>query len=119
MDFVKAVKVKYEYLSTPEVELYINRAKSILVEQLYPTDISVSYDTYIVPSRFDMWILDCIDELIERDGISSLTAYKENGGLLCKVRPCYLGRFFVQLIVRVVFQPLQLGRHKRSKLLHR
>ena len=79
MDFVKAVKVKYEYLSTPEVELYINRAKSILVEQLYPTDISVSYDTYIVPSRFDMWILDCIDELIERDGISSLTAYKENG----------------------------------------
>lgn len=79
MDFDSAVKIKYPYLSDGEIILYINRAKSILVEQLYPADISISYDTYIVPPRFDMWILDCIDELIERDGISSLTAYKENG----------------------------------------
>lgn len=79
MDYRSAVKTKYSYLSNSEIELYINRAKSILVEQLYPADISVSYDTYVVPPRFDMWILDCIDELIERDGISSLTAYRENG----------------------------------------
>ena len=79
MDYVSAVKTKYSYLSDAEVNLYINRAKSILVEQLYPADISVSYDTYIVPPRFNMWILDCVDELIERDGISSLTAYRENG----------------------------------------
>lgn len=79
MDYKNAVKTKYSYLSDAEVELYVNRAKSILVEQLYPADISVSYDTYDVPPRFDMWILDCVDELIERDGISSLTAYRENG----------------------------------------
>ena len=79
MDSKSAVKTKYSYLSDDEIDLYINRAKSILVEQLYPADISVSYDTYIVPPRFDMWILDCVDELIERDGISSLTAYRENG----------------------------------------
>lgn len=79
MDYKSAVKTKYSYLSDDEINLYINRAKSILVEQLYPADISVSYDTYIVPPRFDMWILDCVDELIERDGISSLTAYRENG----------------------------------------
>ena len=79
MDYVSAVKSKYSYLSDDEAQLYINRAKSILVEQLYPADISVSYDTYVVPPRFDMWILDCVDELIERAGISSLTAYRENG----------------------------------------
>lgn len=79
MDFVSAIKNKYDYMETAEITLYINRAKSILVEQLYPADISVSYDTYIVPSRFDMWILDCVDELVERDGKSSLTGYKENG----------------------------------------
>ncbi len=79
MDYVGAVKSKYSYLSDDEAQLYINRAKSILVEQLYPADISVSYDTYVVPPRFDMWILDCVDELIERAGISSLTAYRENG----------------------------------------
>ena len=78
MDYVSAVKSKYSYLSDDEAQLYINRAKSILVEQLYPADISVSYDTYVVPPRFDMWILDCVDELIERAGISSVTAYREN-----------------------------------------
>ena len=79
MDYVSAVKSKYSYLSDDEAELYINRAKSILVEQLYPADTTVSYDTYVVPPRFDMWILDCVDELIKRDGFSSLTAYRENG----------------------------------------
>ena len=79
MDYVSAVKSKYSYLSDDEAQLYINRAKSILVEQLYPADVSVSYDTYIVPPRYDMWILDCVDELIERAGISSVTAYRETG----------------------------------------
>ena len=68
MDYVSAVKSKYSYLSDDEAQLYINRAKSILVEQLYPADISVSYDTYVVPPRFDMWILDCVYELIEWAG---------------------------------------------------
>lgn len=79
MDYVSAVKSKYSYLSDDEASLYINRAKSILVEQLYPADESISYDTYVVPPRYDMWILDCVDELIERAGISSVTAYRENG----------------------------------------
>jgi len=79
MDYVSKVKAKYTYLTNDEAEMFVNKAKSILVEQLYPADISVSYATYNVPTRFDMWILDCVDELIERNGVSSLTAYKENG----------------------------------------
>lgn len=79
MDYAKAIKTKYSYFSDEEIELYVNRAKSILIEQLYPADATISYDTYIVPPRYDMWILDCVDELIEREGVSSLTAYKENG----------------------------------------
>lgn len=79
MDYASAVRSKYSYLSNDEADLYVNRAKSILVEQLYPADESVSYETYIVPPRYDMWILDCVDELIERAGISSVTAYRENG----------------------------------------
>ena len=53
MDYVSAVQSKYSYLSNDEADLYVNRAKSILVEQLYPADESVSYDTYIVPPRYD------------------------------------------------------------------
>ena len=54
MDYVSAVQSKYSYLSNDEADLYVNRAKSILVEQLYPADESVSYDTYIVPPRYDI-----------------------------------------------------------------
>lgn len=79
MDYVSKVKTKYSYLSDDEAQDFVDKAKSILIEQLYPADISISYDTYVVPSRFDMWILDCVDEYIERAGCSSLTAYKENG----------------------------------------
>lgn len=79
MDYIAKIKEKYAYLSNAEAAMLSNRARSILVEQLFPTDLSVSYETYVVPSRFNMWILDCVDELIERAGASSLTAYRENG----------------------------------------
>lgn len=79
MDLIDEVRKKYDYFTYAEAEHFVNRAKSILVEQLYPADWSVSYDTYIVPPRAEMWILDCVDELVERDGVSSLTGYKENG----------------------------------------
>lgn len=79
MDYISKVKEKYSYLEDQEAEMFVNRAKSILVDQLYPADFSVSYETYNPSPRFDMWILDCVDELVERVGVSSLTAYKENG----------------------------------------
>lgn len=79
MDYISEVKKKYSYLSADDCEQFVNKAKAILVDQLYPADFSVSYTTYNPSPRFDMWILDCVDELIERQGVSSLTAYKENG----------------------------------------
>lgn len=79
MEYVSVVKNKYDYLTNEEAEYFVNRAKSFLIDQLFPTNYSISYLTYVVPARFDMWILDCVDELIQRDGVSSLTAYKENG----------------------------------------
>lgn len=81
MDFNKMVKARYGYLETDEITYYVDSAKSILIEQLYPSDLSVSYDTFNFDknTRFNMWILSCVDELIERDGISSVISYKENG----------------------------------------
>lgn len=80
MDLSLMVKTKYSYLSNDEVELFLNKAKSICVEQLYPSDLSVNYLNFDWNNpRFETWLLDCVDELIERQGISSVTAYKENG----------------------------------------
>ena len=80
MDLKTAVKNKYEYLSDDEVEMLINKAKSIAIEQLYPADLSVNYLNFDWTNpRFEMWILDCVDEILEREGMSSVTAYRENG----------------------------------------
>ena len=80
MDIRVEVKNKYEYLKDRDVDLFISRAKAIAIDQLYPNDLSINYLTFDWTNpRFDMWLLDCVDELVERVGISSVTSYKENG----------------------------------------
>lgn len=80
MDLKNEIKSKYAYLEDREVDLFINRAKAIAIDQLYPNDLSVNYlEFQWTNPRFDMWLLDCVDELVERVGLSSVTSYKENG----------------------------------------
>lgn len=79
MDFHSEIKRNYEYLKDHEIDRLINKAKSILINQLYPADLSVDYLTYDVPVRFHMWILDCVDEMISTSGFSHFTSYSENG----------------------------------------
>ena len=80
MDLHEVIERKYAYMSYDEVEMFINKAKSIAIDQLYPNDLSINYINFNWSNpRFDMWLLDCVDELVERVGISSVTSYKENG----------------------------------------
>lgn len=80
MDIKVVVKTKYSHLSDADIDLFINKAKAIAIDQLYPNDLSINYLTFDWTNpRFDMWLLDCVDELVERVGISSVTSYKENG----------------------------------------
>jgi hypothetical protein len=79
MDFIDILEEKYPYMTDDELELLIIRAKSICVEQMYPANLSINYDNFDwTNKRYDMWILDCVDELVERLGMSSVVAYKEN-----------------------------------------
>lgn len=80
VDFTYLVRKKYDYLSATEAEWLVNKAKSICVEQLYPADLTINYRNFDWSNpRFEMWVLDCVDEIIEKNGISSVVAYKENG----------------------------------------
>lgn len=80
VDLRVAIKSKYDYFKDSEVNLFINKAKAIAIDQLYPNDLSINYLTFDWTNpRFDMWLLDCVDELVDRVGISSVTSYKENG----------------------------------------
>ena len=81
MDIKSIIKQKYSYLEDSEIDLLVKKAKAIAIDQLYPTDLSINYLSFEWEKnpRFDMWIVDCVDELIERMGISSVTSYRENG----------------------------------------
>lgn len=80
MELHKFVQKKYPYFDYMEADFFIRKAKSIAIDQLYPNDLSINYLTFDWTNpRFDMWLLDCVDELVERVGISSVTSYKENG----------------------------------------
>ena len=80
VDVLETLLTKYSYMQEEDVELFLTKAKAIAIDQLYPNDLSINYLTFDWTNpRFDMWLLDCVDELVERVGISSVTSYKENG----------------------------------------
>lgn len=81
MDFEAEVKAKYDYFSDNEVTRLVNRAKAICIDYMFPADLSIDYSNFAWEEnrRLEMWILDCVDELVERTGMSSAIAYRENG----------------------------------------
>lgn len=80
VDVLDVLTTKYSYMNEEDVELFLIKAKAIAVEQLYPNDLSINYLTFDWTNpRFDIWLMDCVDELVERVGISSVTSYRENG----------------------------------------
>ena len=80
MELRSVIKAKYSYLKDEEVDLFLNKAKAIAIDQLYPSNLSINYLTFDWTNpRFEMWLIDCVDELIERVGMSSVTSYRENG----------------------------------------
>lgn len=79
MDLKTAIKHKYDYIEDEDIYMLIKRAKSIFIDKVFPADLTIDYTTFKFNERNEMWLLDCVDELIQRTGIGSVTAYKENG----------------------------------------
>lgn len=79
MDYFTYIKGKYSYLNDEDVEVLIASAKEILINLMYPFDTSIDLDNFDVPKRFTLWIVRAVIEMVERAGISSAVAYKENG----------------------------------------
>lgn len=79
MDYYTYIKGKYAYLSNEDIDLLIESAKEVLFNLLYPFNVSIDLNDFTVPKRYTMWVLRAVIEMIERAGISSATAYKENG----------------------------------------
>lgn len=73
--FVNKYKCPSEYAKNLE-----NMAKETLINLLFKTQYRISNDqkTYAY-EKYKYWILKCMIEIHEREGINGVTGYRENG----------------------------------------
>lgn len=77
-DVISAFVQKYSYLEYDEVLDIYSSALCTYIDLTYPFEPNM----FEVPEnnpRIYQWIYDCMNEIVERNGVSSLTAYSENG----------------------------------------
>lgn len=80
MDFEAQVKSKYPHICPRDVTRIVDKAKAFYYMLRYPCEPNADEETRpIVTFKSQQWILSACDELIERLGFNSATAYKENG----------------------------------------
>ena len=80
VDYVAWLTTKYPYISSDTATDIVNKAKMFyygIVYKAYPTAYETDYP--IEGLRNETWIKSCCDEIVERNGISSASGYKENG----------------------------------------
>lgn len=79
MDIYGEFKKKYPHFSDEESEQIIKRAKALVLDRLYPADLSIDCETWDMPPRAEMWVFNGACELVRIAGFENLVAYKENG----------------------------------------
>ena len=71
-------KAKYEYMKAPEIELLFDIACDMYINYKYPFA-----EVYQVSEKDLMkhptWFLRCMQEMIDKEGISNVIGYSENG----------------------------------------
>lgn len=80
VDYNAWLTTKYPYLSASDIDDIVAKAKMFyygIVYKAYPTADETDYP--IEGVRNESWIKACCDEIVERNGISSASGYKENG----------------------------------------
>ncbi len=74
----RAFSQKYDYLNDGEVKLIYDKALATYLEKAFPFDHSYTSVPVDRPRGYQ-WIFNCMEEIIERNGCSSMTKYAENG----------------------------------------
>ena len=79
MDYVTRIQTKYPWLSAEDAEEIIAKAKMFYYSIVYKSDLTYYDENDMETPRKTAWLNACCDEIVERAGCSSATAYRENG----------------------------------------
>ena len=79
-EFTTTLLDKYKYMEAGDLKKIVQKAKMFYYGLRYPCKFDLTEDNTPINSYFEeQWILSACDEIIERLGFSSATAYSENG----------------------------------------
>ena len=79
MDYVTRIRTKYPWVSEEDANEIIAKAKMFYYGIVYKSNLSHYDEDDIDTPRKTAWLNACCDEIVERSGCSSSTAYRENG----------------------------------------
>ena len=79
MDYVTRIRTKYPWVSEEDANEIIAKAKMFYYGIVYKSNLSHYDEDDIDTPRKTAWLNACCDEIVERSGCSSATAYRENG----------------------------------------
>lgn len=80
MDYYYIFKRKYPHIEDFDLEILEGTAKETLCHLLFPSSMVVSEtNKEIAYEQNKFWLLKCMQEFIERTGITSAISYAENG----------------------------------------
>lgn len=73
-----AFRKKYDYLNANEIDITYQTAIQTYLDIAFPFDASITKIPEDRPRAY-AWVYDCMCEIIEKSGCSSMTSYSENG----------------------------------------
>ena len=97
-EVIAKFKTKYDYLSAKEIDTIYDVAMTTYLDLAFPFEQTITEVPASRPRAYT-WIYDCMAEILERSGCSSMSSYSENGlsitwdntgiskGLLTRVTP--------------------------------
>lgn len=80
IDYIQYFQKKYPHLDLNDIQMLEEQAKETLIHLLFKSKNKVSdsqKESAYVDYRY--WIMKCMQEMIERTGMTSAISYKENG----------------------------------------
>lgn len=78
-DYESRLLVKYPWISAADATEIVDKAKMFYYSIVYKSDMTRNDDNDVDTPRKTAWLIACCDEIVERSGCSSATAYRENG----------------------------------------
>lgn len=76
---IEYFKNKYSYMEETDIALLYDIASDIYINLRFPFDLDTVEVSDSELAKHKTWLLRCMQEMIDKEGISNLVGYSENG----------------------------------------